>query len=217
MPFHRTGRKLSNVISRLDRHAGFERRSARRRSIGRCSASIPMSIRSTMSASRLARGRSGSIPNGTVGPLAYWDVEDLDGTIAELKAAGATVTQEPSEVGRRADDRRAGRCRWQPDWASSIGKLGESIAMHERGPTGPRSRVSLDRYLDRTGSAAPTLAASTSASNGLSCSGIVLKSSSGCHCSPSTNRQPGTETASITPSLETPSIRTRSAGVASDW
>lgn len=37
-------------------------------------------------------------PHGSVGPLAYWDVEDLKGTIAALKAAGARVMQEPSEV-----------------------------------------------------------------------------------------------------------------------
>ncbi len=37
-------------------------------------------------------------PNGTVGPLPYWDVDDLDGTIAALTEAGATVTQAPSEV-----------------------------------------------------------------------------------------------------------------------
>jgi len=43
-------------------------------------------------------GEIGLDPNGSVGPLAYWDVEDLDGTIAALKVAGATVTQEPSEV-----------------------------------------------------------------------------------------------------------------------
>jgi len=44
-------------------------------------------------------GEIGLDPNSTVGPLAYWDVQDLDGTIAALKAAGATVMQAPSEVG----------------------------------------------------------------------------------------------------------------------
>lgn len=48
---------------------------------------------------KAGEGEIGLDPNGAVGPLAYWHVEDLGGTIAALTAAGATVTQEPSEVG----------------------------------------------------------------------------------------------------------------------
>jgi predicted enzyme related to lactoylglutathione lyase len=44
-------------------------------------------------------GEIGLDPNGKIGPLAYWDVADLDGVIATLTAAGATVTQEPADVG----------------------------------------------------------------------------------------------------------------------
>lgn len=44
-------------------------------------------------------GEIGLDPNGKIGPLAYWDVEDLDGKIAQLTEAGATVTQEPTQVG----------------------------------------------------------------------------------------------------------------------
>lgn len=43
-------------------------------------------------------GEIGLDPNGTVGPLAYWDVDDLEGTITALTASGATVTSEPNEV-----------------------------------------------------------------------------------------------------------------------
>jgi len=39
-------------------------------------------------------------PNGErEGPLPYWDVEDIEAEIETLTAAGATVKQEPSEVG----------------------------------------------------------------------------------------------------------------------
>lgn len=39
-------------------------------------------------------------PNGrSEGPLPYWDVDDLDAVIDALVATGATVTQEPAEVG----------------------------------------------------------------------------------------------------------------------
>ncbi len=44
-------------------------------------------------------GEIGLDPNGKFGPVAYWDVNDLDATIAALTAAGATVLQEPAEVG----------------------------------------------------------------------------------------------------------------------
>ena len=43
-------------------------------------------------------GEIGLDPNAAGGPLAYWDVGDLEGTIAELTGAGATVTKEPTEV-----------------------------------------------------------------------------------------------------------------------
>lgn len=48
---------------------------------------------------KVGEGEIGLDPNGQIGPLAYWDVEDLTATIAALVATGATVTQEPSEVG----------------------------------------------------------------------------------------------------------------------
>ncbi|MGE3796516.1 MAG: VOC family protein [Thermomicrobiales bacterium] len=38
-------------------------------------------------------------PNGKVGPLPYWDVQDVDEAIGRLKATGATVIREPEEVG----------------------------------------------------------------------------------------------------------------------
>ncbi|MEZ4507051.1 MAG: hypothetical protein R2848_14650 [Thermomicrobiales bacterium] len=47
---------------------------------------------------RTGEGELGLDPNGTVGPLPYWDVESLDESIASLTAAGATVTQSPAEV-----------------------------------------------------------------------------------------------------------------------
>jgi len=47
---------------------------------------------------RAGEGEIGLDPNATVGPLPYWDVEDLEGTIAALTAAGATVTTAPKEV-----------------------------------------------------------------------------------------------------------------------
>lgn len=40
-----------------------------------------------------------SSDNETGGPLPYWNVDDLDGAIDELAAAGASVTQEPTNVG----------------------------------------------------------------------------------------------------------------------
>jgi len=36
---------------------------------------------------------------GMTGPVAYWPVDDIDGQIKKLTAAGATVEQEPTEVG----------------------------------------------------------------------------------------------------------------------
>ncbi|HET9660323.1 MAG TPA: VOC family protein [Thermomicrobiales bacterium] len=47
---------------------------------------------------RTGEGEIGLDPHGTAGPLPYWDVDDLEGTIAALTAAGATVTAEPNEV-----------------------------------------------------------------------------------------------------------------------
>jgi predicted enzyme related to lactoylglutathione lyase len=44
-------------------------------------------------------GEIGLDPNGNGGPLPYWDVDDLDGAITKLTATGATVTQEPADVG----------------------------------------------------------------------------------------------------------------------
>jgi predicted enzyme related to lactoylglutathione lyase len=44
-------------------------------------------------------GEIGLDPNGKIGPLAYWDVDDLDDVVDKLTAAGATVTQEPADVG----------------------------------------------------------------------------------------------------------------------
>ncbi|MCB0882259.1 MAG: VOC family protein [Thermoleophilia bacterium] len=36
---------------------------------------------------------------GMTGPVAYFDVDDLDAAVGDLEAAGATVTAPPSEVG----------------------------------------------------------------------------------------------------------------------
>ncbi len=36
---------------------------------------------------------------GMTGPVPYWNVPDIDATIAALEAAGATVTQAPTDVG----------------------------------------------------------------------------------------------------------------------
>lgn len=36
---------------------------------------------------------------GAVGPVPYWAVDDLDAALAELKKVGATVLQEPTDVG----------------------------------------------------------------------------------------------------------------------
>jgi predicted enzyme related to lactoylglutathione lyase len=44
-------------------------------------------------------GEIGLDPHGAAGPLPYWDVVDLAGTISALTAAGATITQEPTDVG----------------------------------------------------------------------------------------------------------------------
>jgi predicted enzyme related to lactoylglutathione lyase len=40
-------------------------------------------------------------PNGgpEAGPVTYWGVEDVDASVAEARAAGATVSQEPTDVG----------------------------------------------------------------------------------------------------------------------
>lgn len=47
---------------------------------------------------RTEGGEIGLDPHGTGGPLPYWDVDDLEGTIAALTMAGASVTKEPSDV-----------------------------------------------------------------------------------------------------------------------
>jgi predicted enzyme related to lactoylglutathione lyase len=49
---------------------------------------------------KVCDGEIGLDPNGDgdAGPLAYWDVDDLEGTIDALTSAGATVTSAPSEV-----------------------------------------------------------------------------------------------------------------------
>ena len=42
----------------------------------------------------------GLVPGGTEpGPVAYWHVSDIDGKLAEVTAAGATVKEAPHEVG----------------------------------------------------------------------------------------------------------------------
>lgn len=38
-------------------------------------------------------------PDGTTGPVPYWPVDDAAATVAALTAAGATVVQEPRDVG----------------------------------------------------------------------------------------------------------------------
>ncbi|MCO5220901.1 MAG: VOC family protein [Thermomicrobiales bacterium] len=49
---------------------------------------------------RTETGEIGLDPNAAVGgPLPYWDVDDLDATMAALQAHGATVVKEPAEVG----------------------------------------------------------------------------------------------------------------------
>lgn len=45
----------------------------------------------------------GLVPNGArqglTGPTPFWDVVDLEAAVAELAASGATVTQQPQDVG----------------------------------------------------------------------------------------------------------------------
>jgi predicted enzyme related to lactoylglutathione lyase len=41
----------------------------------------------------------GGGPQGMTSPVAYWEVEDIEGKLAEVTAAGATVTEPPHEVG----------------------------------------------------------------------------------------------------------------------
>ncbi|WP_199546506.1 VOC family protein [Streptomyces sp. N35] len=41
----------------------------------------------------------GGGPQGMTSPVAYWQVADLGAKLAELTAAGATITEEPHEVG----------------------------------------------------------------------------------------------------------------------
>lgn len=49
---------------------------------------------------RTETGEIGLDPNArSGGPLPYWDVENLDAAISSLAAVGATVVQEPSDVG----------------------------------------------------------------------------------------------------------------------
>lgn len=47
---------------------------------------------------KAGEGEIGLDPNGTQCPLPYWDVDDLEGTIAALTTAGASVTTAPNEV-----------------------------------------------------------------------------------------------------------------------
>jgi len=41
----------------------------------------------------------GGGPQGMTSPVAYWEVADLDATLAEVTAAGGTVVEAPHEVG----------------------------------------------------------------------------------------------------------------------
>jgi predicted enzyme related to lactoylglutathione lyase len=41
----------------------------------------------------------GGGPQGLTSPVAYWHVDDIEGKLAELTAAGATIEQAPNEVG----------------------------------------------------------------------------------------------------------------------
>jgi predicted enzyme related to lactoylglutathione lyase len=41
----------------------------------------------------------GGGPQGMTGPVAYWHVADIDAKLAEVTAAGATVTAPPRDVG----------------------------------------------------------------------------------------------------------------------
>jgi predicted enzyme related to lactoylglutathione lyase len=45
----------------------------------------------------------GLVPNGAqqgmTGPVAYWHVEDIEAKLAEVTAAGATVKDQPKDVG----------------------------------------------------------------------------------------------------------------------
>lgn len=47
---------------------------------------------------KAGEGEIGLDPHGSGGPLPYWDVDDLEGMIAALTAAGATVTTQPKEI-----------------------------------------------------------------------------------------------------------------------
>ena len=39
-------------------------------------------------------------PNGTGGPICYWDVDDIAASVQSLVAAGATLDEAPHDVGR---------------------------------------------------------------------------------------------------------------------
>ncbi len=39
-------------------------------------------------------------PNGTTGPICYWNVDDIEAAVQSLVAAGATVDEAPHDVGR---------------------------------------------------------------------------------------------------------------------
>jgi predicted enzyme related to lactoylglutathione lyase len=39
-------------------------------------------------------------PNGTAGPICYWDVDDIAASVQALVAAGATIDEDAHDVGR---------------------------------------------------------------------------------------------------------------------
>jgi predicted enzyme related to lactoylglutathione lyase len=39
-------------------------------------------------------------PNGTGGPICYWDVDDIEASVQSLVGAGATLDEAPHDVGR---------------------------------------------------------------------------------------------------------------------
>ncbi len=39
-------------------------------------------------------------PNGTDGPICYWDIDDIEASVQSLVAAGATLDEAANDVGR---------------------------------------------------------------------------------------------------------------------